>query len=61
MIPTIDISALRGSDAAASGKVAREVGAVAAPTAGLMPTSSVNLGDWAASRLVQPKSRAGKR
>ncbi len=27
MIPTIDISALRGSDAAASGKVAREVGA----------------------------------
>ena len=36
--------------------------AEAAPTAGLMPTSSVNLGDWAASRLVQPKSRgAGKR
>ena len=33
--------------------------AEAAPTAGLMPTSSVNLGDWSASRLVQPKSRAG--
>ena len=31
--------------------------AEAAPTAGLMPTSSVNLGDWSASRLVQPKSR----
>ena len=35
--------------------------AEAAPTAGLMPTSSVNLGDWSASRLVQPKSRAVKR
>lgn len=35
--------------------------AEAAPTAGLMPTSSVNLGDWSASQLVQPKSRAGKR
>ena len=35
--------------------------AEAAPTAGLMPTSSVNLGNWAASRLVQPKSRTGKR
>jgi Protein of unknown function (DUF3052) len=35
--------------------------AEAAPTAGLMPTSSVNLGDWSASRLVQPKSRTGKR
>jgi hypothetical protein len=35
--------------------------AEAAPTAGLMPTSSVNLGNWSASRLVQPKSRAGKR
>ena len=35
--------------------------AEAAPTAGLMPTSSANLGDWSASRLVQPKSRAGKR
>ena len=29
-----------------------------APTAGLMQTSSANLGDWSASRLVQPKSRA---
>jgi hypothetical protein len=35
--------------------------AESAPTAGLMPTSSVNLGDWAASRLVQPKSRAARR
>lgn len=35
--------------------------AEAAPTAGLMPTSSVKLGDWSASRLVQPKSRAGRR
>lgn len=35
--------------------------AEAAPTAGLMPTSSVNLGDWSASRLVQPKSRSVKR
>ncbi|QLL05597.1 DUF3052 domain-containing protein [Mycobacterium vicinigordonae] len=35
--------------------------AEAAPTAGLMPTSSVNLGNWSASRLVQPKSRTGKR
>ena len=35
--------------------------AEAAPTAGLMPTSSVNLSDWSASRLVQPKSRTGKR
>jgi hypothetical protein len=35
--------------------------AESAPTAGLMPTSSVSLGDWSASRLVQPKSRAGKR
>jgi hypothetical protein len=32
-----------------------------APTAGLMQTSSANLGDWSASRLVQPKSRAGRR
>jgi Protein of unknown function (DUF3052) len=32
-----------------------------APTAGLMQTSSTNLGDWSATRLVQPKSRAGKR
>ena len=35
--------------------------AEAAPTAGLMPTSSVNLGDWSASLMVQPKSRTGKR
>ncbi|MGV0635298.1 DUF3052 domain-containing protein [Mycolicibacillus trivialis] len=35
--------------------------AESAPTAGLMPTSSVNLGEWSASRLVQPKSRPGKR
>ncbi len=35
--------------------------AESAPTAGLMPTSSVNLGDWAASRLVQPKSKAAGR
>lgn len=35
--------------------------AESAPTAGLMPTSSVNLGDWSASRLVQPKSRATRR
>jgi hypothetical protein len=35
--------------------------AEAAPTAGLMPTSSVNLGDWSASRLVQPKSKAAGR
>ncbi len=35
--------------------------AESAPTAGLMPTSSVSLGDWSASQLVQPKSRTGKR
>jgi Protein of unknown function (DUF3052) len=35
--------------------------AESAPTAGLMPTSSVNLGEWSASRLVQPKSRAAGR
>ena len=29
--------------------------AESAPTAGLMQTSSANLGDWIASRLVQPK------
>lgn len=33
--------------------------AESAPTAGLMQTSSANLGDWSASRLVQ--SRAGRR
>ena len=32
--------------------------AESAPTAGLMQTSSANLGDWSASRLVQPKSKA---
>lgn len=32
--------------------------AESAPTAGLMPTSSANLGDWIASRLVQPKSKS---
>ena len=35
--------------------------AESAPTAGLMQTSSANLADWSASRLVQPKSRAGRR
>ena len=35
--------------------------AEAAPTAGLMQTSSANLGDWIASRLVQPKSKAKTR
>lgn len=35
--------------------------AEAAPTAGLMPTSTVNLGSWSASRLVQPKSRKNHR
>ena len=35
--------------------------AEAAPTAGLMPTSSANLGDWIGSRLVQPKSKAAGR
>ena len=33
--------------------------AESAPTAGLMQTSSANLGDWSASRLVQPKSGRG--
>ena len=32
--------------------------AESAPTAGLMQTSSANLGNWIASRLVQPKSKA---
>ncbi len=32
--------------------------AESAPTAGLMQTSSANLGDWSASRLVQPKSKS---
>ena len=35
--------------------------AESAPTAGLMQTSSANLGDWSASRLEQPRSRGGKR
>lgn len=36
--------------------------AESAPTAGLMQTSSANLGDWIASRLVQPKTtRSGRR
>lgn len=35
--------------------------AEAAPTAGLMQTSSANLGDWIGSRLVQPKSKAAGR
>ena len=35
--------------------------AESAPTAGLMQTSSANLGGWSASRLVQPKSKAAGR
>lgn len=35
--------------------------AESAPTAGLMQTSSAKLGDWTASRLVQPKSKAAGR
>jgi len=35
--------------------------AESAPTAGLMQTSSANLGDWSASRLVQPRSKAAGR
>ena len=35
--------------------------AESAPTAGLMQTSSANLGDRSASRLVQPKSKAAGR
>ncbi|MUM16014.1 DUF3052 domain-containing protein [Mycobacterium sp. CBMA271] len=35
--------------------------AESAPTAGLVQTSSVNLGDWSATRLVQPKSSRGGR
>ena len=35
--------------------------AESAPTAGLMQTSSANLGDWIGSRLVQPKSNAAGR
>ena len=35
--------------------------AESAPPAGLVQTSSVNLGDWSATRLVQPKSSRGGR
>ena len=35
--------------------------AESAPTAGLMQTSSANLGGWIGSRLVQPKSKAAGR
>lgn len=35
--------------------------AEAAPTAGLTQTSAASFGDWLGSRLVQPKTRAGKR
>lgn len=35
--------------------------AESAPTAGLMQTSSANLGNWIASRLVQPRSKAASR
>ncbi len=35
--------------------------AESAPTAGLMQTSSANLGGWTGSRLVQPKSKAAGR
>jgi hypothetical protein len=35
--------------------------AESAPTAGLMQTSSANVGDWSGSRLVQPKSKAAGR
>lgn len=35
--------------------------AEAAPTAGLTQTTVVSLGEWSGSRLVQPKSRSGKR
>ena len=35
--------------------------AESAPTAGLMQTSSANLGKWSGSRLVQPKSKAAGR
>lgn len=45
-----------------SGHVVPSEIAESAPTAGLVQTSSANLGDWSASRLVQPKSsRPGKR
>lgn len=44
-----------------SGHVVPAEIAESAPTAGLMQTSSVNLGEWSGSCLVQPKSKAGKR
>ncbi|BBZ33091.1 DUF3052 domain-containing protein [Mycolicibacterium confluentis] len=44
-----------------TGHVAPADIAEAAPTAGLMQTSSANLGDWTGSRLVQPKSKAAGR
>ena len=43
------------------GHVAPSDIAESAPTAGLMQTSSANLGDWIASRLVQPRSKAAGR
>jgi len=43
-----------------SGHVEPSEIAEAAPTAGLTQTLTMNLGDWAANRLVQPKAR-GKR
>ncbi|HPX35473.1 MAG TPA: DUF3052 domain-containing protein [Mycobacterium sp.] len=43
------------------GHVAPAEIAESAPTAGLMQTSSANLGDWIGSRLVQPKSKAAGR
>lgn len=33
----------------------------AAPTAGLTQTQTLNIGDWAATKLVQPKVRKGGR
>lgn len=44
-----------------SGHVLPSEIAESAPTAGLTQTSSANLGDWSASRLVQPKSNAKTR
>jgi threonine dehydrogenase-like Zn-dependent dehydrogenase len=40
-----------------SGHVEPSEIAEAAPTAGLTQTLTMNLGDWAANRLVQPKAR----
>ncbi|RIS58731.1 DUF3052 domain-containing protein [Mycobacteroides abscessus] len=44
-----------------SGHVQPSEIAESAPTAGLVQTSSLNLGDWSATRLVQPKSSRGGR